>query len=203
MIRVLPLMRGLFHNFGGLVLYWTVLLAFGVKPAIAATLLFVLVEGGWRLASRKPFPPIWLFANGAALVFGVIDLWASSPFMIRYEGAIMNLLTAAAFAVGALGREPLVMTFARKRRPDISVERPEVVRYFRAFTYAWALYFVARAATFLWIMTTFPLIQALVIRTVVAWVSLGVMLLISANGRHVFDACQRLGFFLPAQEPNP
>jgi uncharacterized membrane protein len=201
MIQLLPLIRGLFHTFGGMVLYWTVLLAFGVKPAIAATLLFVLVEGGWRLASRRPFPPIWLLANGAALVFGAIDLWARSPFMIRYEGAIMNLLTAAAFAAGALGREPLVMTFARRRRPGISAERPEVVRFFRAFTYAWALYFLARAATFLWVMTTFPLVQALLIRTVVAWVSLGAMLLTSINGRRVFDACQRLGLFLPAQEP--
>lgn len=200
MIRLLPLLRGLFHSFGGLVLYWTVLLAFGVRAAIAATLLFVVVEGGWRLATRRPFPPLWLFANGAALVFGAVDLWARTPFMVRYEGAIINLLTAAFFAAGALGREPLVLTIARKRRPDIPSKRPEVVRFFRAFTCAWALYFVARAAAFLWIMTAFPLVQATVIRTVVAWASLGTMMLVSVNGRRVFDACQRLGFFRPAKE---
>ncbi len=135
-------------------------------------------------------------------MFGAIDLWARTPFMIRYEGAIINLLTAAAFAVGASGREPLVMTIARKRRPDIPVDRPEVLRFFRAFTYAWALYFVARAITFLWIMATFPLVQAAAIRTAVAWISLGAMMLVSINGRRVFDACQRLGFFLPAKKPN-
>lgn len=133
MIRVLPLIRGLFHTFGGLILYWTVLLAFGVKPAIAATLLFVVVEGTWRLISHRPFPPLWLFANGAALVFGGINLWACTAFMIHYEGAIINLVTAVAFAVGVLGREPLVLTIARRRKPNIPGDRPEVARFFRAF----------------------------------------------------------------------
>lgn len=200
MNRILATLRGLFHTVGGLALYWTVLLAFGVKPAIAATLLFMVLEGAWRLLTHRPFPPLWLLANGAALVFGCIDLWARTPFMLRYEGAILNLLTAAVFAAGASGREPLVMSFARRRRPDIPIERPEIVRFFRAFTYAWALYFIVRAAAFLWIMTAFPLIQAAAIRTVVAWVSLGAMLLVSINGRHVFDLCQRFGFFHPARD---
>ncbi|GAA4496153.1 hypothetical protein GCM10023158_17020 [Gluconacetobacter tumulicola] len=200
MNRGLTMLRGLFHTFGGLVLYWAVLLAFGVRPAIAATLLFMLLEGVWRLLTHRAFPPLWLLANGAALVFGCIDLWARTPFMIRYEGAIINLLTAAAFAVGASGREPIVMTFARRRRPEIPVERPEIICFFRAFTYAWALYFVARAAAFLWIMTAFPLVQAAAIRTMIAWTSLGAMLLVSINGRHVFALCQRFGFFHPAQD---
>lgn len=200
MSRILPLLKGLFHTFGGLVLYWTVLLAFGVKPAIAVTLLFVVGEGGWRLATRRPFPPLWWFANGAALVFGAIDLWARTPFMIRYEGAIINLITAGAFALGAVGPEPLVLRIARQRKPDIPADQPEVIRFFRAFTLAWALYFVARAGAFLWIMSTFPLAQALAIRTAVAWMSLGVMLLASFNGRRVFDICQRLGLFKPAKE---
>lgn len=200
MSRALTWLAGLFHMFGGLVLYWTVLLMFGVKPAIAVTLLFVVGEGVWRVATRRGFPPLWLFANGAALVFGVIDLWAQTPFMIRYEGAIINLLTAGAFAVGAMGREPLVMQFARRRSADIPVNRPELLHFFRAFTLAWALYFVARAAAFLWIMNRFPLVEAIAIRAVVGWVSLGVMLLISINGRRVFALCRRLGFFQPPPE---
>lgn len=194
------MLRGLFHTFGGLVLYWTTLLAFGVKPAIAITLLYIVGEGGWRLTTHRPFPPLWLFANGAALLFGAIDLWAHTPFMIRYEGAIINLITAGAFAFGAFGPEPLVLRIARQRKPDIPADRPEVIRFFRAFTIAWALYFVARAGAFLWIMSAFPLVQALAIRTAVAWISLGFMLLASFNGRRVFAACQRLGFFNPGRE---
>lgn len=197
MSRGFALLRGIVHLFGGLILYWAVFLLFGVKPAIAATLLFVVVEGTWRLVKHRPFPPLWLFANGAAVIFGIVDLWARTPFMLRYEGAIFNLLTAAFFAAGALGHEPLVMTFARQRRPDIPFKRPEIVRFFRAFTYAWAVYFVAKAAVVLWIMTHFPLIEAASIRTVFGWVSLGAMMLVSLNGRRVLVACQRLGIFLP------
>lgn len=200
MNRGVAMLRSLFHTFGGLALYWAVLLACGVKAAIAAALLFVVLEGTWRLLTHRPFPPLWLLANGASLVFGCIDLWAHTPFMIRYEGTIINLATAAVFAIGATGREPMVMTFARRRRPDIPLDRPEIVRFFRAFTYAWALYFVARAAAFLWIMTAFPLTHAAAIRTMTAWVSLGAMILVSVKGRHVFDLCQRLGFFLSAKE---
>lgn len=200
MTRFVPLLLTLIHTFGGLVLYWVVLLAFGVKPAIAAALLFVAVEGASRLATHRRFSPLWLFANGAALAFGAVDLWSRTPFMLHYEGAIINLLTAVFFAVGASGREPLVMRIAHQQRPEIPVERLEVVKFFRAFTYAWALYFVARAAIFLWIMSSFPLVQAIAIRTGFAWASLGVMLLVSFNGRGVFDACQRFGFFLPVED---
>jgi len=198
--RILPMLRALFHTFGGLVLYWTVLLTFGIKPAIVVTLLFVFGEGAWRLTTHRPFPPLWWLANGAAMLFGAIDLWAHTPFMIRYEGAIINLTTAGAFVLGAFGSEPLVLRIARQRKPDIPADRPEVIGFFRAFTMAWALYFVARAGAFLWIMSAFPLAQALAIRTAVAWTSLGVMLLASFNGRRVFEAFQRFGFFKPARE---
>jgi uncharacterized membrane protein len=195
--RLLSVLRGLFHTFGGLLLYWAFLLTFGVKPAIAVTLVFVCGDGAWRLATRRPFPPLWWLANGAALIFGAIDLWARTPFMIRYEGALINLITAGAFAIGALGPEPLVLRIARQHKPDIPVDRAEVVRFFRAFTIAWALYFVARAGAFLWIMSAFPLAEALAIRAAVAWTTLGTMLLASFNGRRVFEACQWLGLFRP------
>ena len=200
MTRAITFLKGMFHTFGGLILYWATLLAFGVKPAIAAALAFIVIEGGWRLATRRPFPPLWVVMNGAAIVFGAIDLWAQTPFMVRYEGTVINLGFAAAFAIGAFGREPVVMQFARQRSPDIP-SRPEYIRYFRAFSIAWSLYFVLRAAAFLWIMVRYPLVEALAIRTVAGWVSIGVMMLISFNGRLAFQLCQRLGFFLPAKEP--
>lgn len=200
MNRILRMALDLLHLFGSLLVYWAVLLAWGVKPAIAATLLFVVADAAWRLWRRTKLPPLWLLSSGAAIVFGAIDLWAQTPFMIRYEGAVINLVTALAFAVGAFGREPLVMRFAQQRGADAPWERPEVIRFFRAFTLAWSLYFVARAAAFLWIMNHFALTEAIAARTVVGWVSLGIMLLISINGRLVFMACRRVGLFRPVPE---
>lgn len=196
------LAEAVFHTFGGLILYWLVLLTYGIKPAIAAILLFVLIEGGWRLRRGLPFPPLWLIANGSALVFGTIDLFARTPFMLRYEGSIINLATAGAFALGALGSEPLVLRLARQYRRDIPAHRPEIISFFRAFTIGWSLYFVARAGITLWIMTSFPLVRALALRAIFGWVSLGVMMLFSFNGRRVFALCRRFGLFAPHQEPS-
>lgn len=187
------------RQFGGLILYWITLLIFGVKPAIAVALAFVMVDGARRLMARQPLPPIWLIANGAAILFGLIDLYARTPFMIRYEGAIFNLGWAVAFAVGTFGKEPLVLQFARHRSPDIP-DRPEIIRFFRAFTIAWSLFFVMRAVAFLWIMDGYPLARAIAIRAAFGWISMGVMVLISFNGRRVFELCQSLGFFTARQE---
>jgi len=190
---------GLAHTFSGLIVYWIMLLGFGIKPAILATTLFVVGDGIWRWRRHKPMPALWLLSSGVAVVFGVIDLWAMTPFMLRYEGAITNLVIAAVFGFGVMGKQPLVLRIARERRPNIP-DRPEVTRFFRAFTVAWSLYFVIRAAVFVWIMTRFPLVEAMGIRSVFSWVSLGMMMLISFNGRRVFAACQRLGLFRPARD---
>lgn len=193
----------LFHMFGGLILYWGMLLVFGIKPAIAITLLFIVAECVWRLATRRPFPVLWWFSNSMALVFGVIDLYAKTPFMLRYEATVSNLITAAFFTAGAVAEEPLVLRFAARSKNGhmIPKDQPELIRFFRAFTLLWAAYFVARAGVFFWLMTAFPLTKALTLRTLIGWSSLGVMMLISMNGRRVLILCRRFGWFRAPAPP--
>lgn len=199
MTRLLFFLRNLIQTFGGLILYWIALALLGVKAAIAVSLLFLLLDGGRRILTHRPIPPLWLVGNGAAVLFGLIDLCARAPFMLRYEGAILNLGWAAAFLVGAMGKVPLVLHVARQHASDIP-DRPEVIRFFRAFTLAWSLFFVIRAAALLWIMAHYPLAQAIAIRASFGWISMGAMVLVSIRGRQVFRLCQRLGLFLPAPE---
>lgn len=191
--------RGLIGTFGGLVLYWIALLTLGVKPAIAVAMVFILIDGGRRLVTGRTFPPIWLAGNGAAILFGLVDLYARTPFMLRYEGAILNFGWAIGFAIGTFGREPIVLKFARSRSPDIP-DNPQIIRFFRTFTAVWSLFFVVRAAAVLWIMESYPLTQAIAIRTAFGWISMGMMLLVSFNGRKVYDICKRLGLFTAPQE---
>lgn len=192
--RIIRAAAPVIHTFGGLILYWVALLTIGIKAAITVGFVFVGLEAVWRLRKRQTFQPLWLIGNGAVLLLGLIDLFARTPFMLRYEGAIINLATAGAFALGALGPEPLVLRLARKRRQDIPADRPEIVSFFRAFTILWSVYFLARAGVSVWIMTSFPLARALPLRALVGWVSLGAMMLLSYNGRMVFKLCQRLGW---------
>ncbi|MFT9063892.1 MAG: hypothetical protein ABF430_08810 [Acetobacter persici] len=206
MKRLTGTLGSLFHTFGSLILYWAVFLLFGIKPAIAVTLAFIVAEVIWRVTTRRPFPALWWFSNIMAMVFGLVDLYAKTPFMLRYEATVSNLITAAFFAAGAVGEEPLILRLAASSRngDTIPKDRPEIIQFFRAFTVLWAAYFVARAGVFLWVMTAFPLTKALMLRTVISWVSLGIMMLISMNGRRVFMLCQRLGWFTtPAPVPAP
>nr|WP_298798425.1 septation protein IspZ [uncultured Acetobacter sp.] len=204
MKRFMASFGGLFNTFGALILYWLVFLTFGIKPAIAVTLVFIVAEIIWRMATHRPFPVLWWFSNTMALVFGAVDLYANTPFMLRYEASVSNLITAAFFAAGAVGEEPLILRFAMhsKNGNTIPKDKPEVIQFFRAFTLLWAAYFVARAGAYLWIMNAFPLPKALMLRTVISWGSLGVMALISMKGRRVFALCQRFGWFVaPSKAP--
>ncbi|MDG6094718.1 septation protein IspZ [Acetobacter sp. AN02] len=192
----MQVLKSLFHMFGGLILYWVAFFTFGVKAAIAAALVFIVIEGSWRLVTRRPFPPLWLVVNSVAVIFGVVDLRAATPFMIRYESSITNLLFAAIFAAGAVGSEPLIMKFARQggRLDEEELQSPELIRFFRFFTLAWATFYVFRSMAFLWIMSSYPLTEGLIIRKIVSLVSFGVMILISLQGERVFRMCQAAGF---------
>ena len=118
--------------------------------------------------------------------------------MVKYESSIASLVLAAVFAASAFGHEPLVMSFAHQQNGDIA-DRPEIIRFFRAFTFAWSLYYLLRAGAFIWIMMSLPLTQALAIRSLFGWISLGAMLLISINGRWLFKLCQTGGLFRPTE----
>jgi intracellular septation protein A len=54
------------------------------------------------------FTRLYLLVSGLTLVFGAVDLWATSPFMLKYEAAVTNIATGAAFVAGAIGRKPII-----------------------------------------------------------------------------------------------
>ncbi len=183
-------------SFAGLAIFWITMALFGLKPAIAATMAFVILDGARRLILRVPTPSLYMFGNLMALAFGVIDLTAKTPFMIRYEGVITNLITAAFFARDAFSRRPMFLDFAERSRgapfPDSLVG---MTAFFRAFTLAWTAYFVLKAGLFLWLVQAFPLPRALILRSIIGTGSLLVMMAISFQGRRVYEICQRLGLF--------
>lgn len=189
--------RTLFLEFGGVILFWIMLWQFGLRPAIAATILFVLIDGSRRLVRHLPVTRVWIFANALTLLFGAIDLHAATPFMIRYEGMIGNVVIGLVFTAGAFGRKPMIQEIAEERQGEAFADRPDVRRFFKAFTLVWAGYFFAKALAYLWIMQSFPLGQALAIRSVVGTGSFVVMLLISSRGRRLYDMSRRWNL-LPA-----
>jgi intracellular septation protein A len=195
---------GLLHTFGGLIAFYVALRLWGLKPAIGITLVFVLVDGAYRLLRRKPMPLVWLVSNAMALAFGCIDLVARTPFMLRYEAPITNLLVGLFFLVGAAAEKPLVIQYAEQSGARVGkLDRPELVAYFRALTLAWAATFFLRSGLFLWIGLHYPFDRAMTLRLVVGWLTIGVMTLVSFKSRPVFALCQRFGLFRPAPAALP
>lgn len=200
MQAVLEFIRYVFAEFGALVVFWAVLYCAGIKPAIGATVLFILIDGGYRWWRKLPVTRIYLLTSGLAVAFGAIDLFATNPFMIKYEAVITNIATGIFFVAGAgaRGEKSLIQEVAERRSefPD----RADVRYFFRLLTLIWAAYFFIKAAVYLWIGMILPLEQALALRTVLGGASLACMLAISfLGGRTLFFLFRRLGL-LPVVE---
>jgi intracellular septation protein A len=182
-------------EFGPLIVFWTLTLTLGVKAAIAGSLLVIVVDSGLRLVRRLPFTRLYLVVSTLTLGFGAVDLLAATPFLLVYEAPITNLLTGAAFVLGAFGEKPMLLELA-EQRPGADFPRTEEVRrFFRLFTLIWAAYFFLKALFYLWIAATLPLTQALALRSVLGSISLGVMIALSVTqGRRLFFLCRWAGW---------
>lgn len=192
MQRVLGFLRYIVMEFGALIVFWVALYFFGIKPAIAATIAFILLDALYRWRARKPVTRIYVLTSTLAVVFGAIDLYAANPFMIKYEAVITNTVTGIFFVVGARGEKSMLQEMAERRQqfPD----RPDVRYFFRLFTLFWSSYFFIKAAVYLWLGLILPLERALALRVVIGNVSLVAMLALSfLGGRRLFFLCRWLG----------
>ena len=193
--------RFVLAEFGPLIVFWALALTLSVKPAILGSILFIVADAAWRWRRGLAFTRLYLLTSGLTLVFGAIDLAATSPFMLKYEAAVTNVATGAAFVLGAMGEKPIIQEVAEQRGEVLPTTR-EIHAYFRLFTLAWAAYFFVKAAFYVWIVWTLPLLQAMALRSVVGAISLGLMIAVSATqGRRLFFLCRRLGLLPKPDEP--
>ena len=199
MSRLLAVGRFALAEFGPLIVFWTLAATLGVKPAILGSILFIIGDAGWRRLKRLKFTRLYLLTSGLTLVFGLVDLASTSPFMLKYEAVITNAATALAFVAGAMGEKPIIQEVA-EQRGETFVATEEVRAYFRLFTLVWAAYFFLKAIAYFWMAWTLPMLEAMALRSVAGSVSLGLMILVSSTqGRRLFFLCRRLGL-LPKPE---
>jgi intracellular septation protein A len=198
---VLQFLRYVAMEFGALIVFWVGLYGFGIKPAIAATVTFIVLDGLYRWRWRVPVTRIYVLTSALAVTFGAIDVYATSPFMIKYEAVVTNIVTGLFFLAGARGEKTLIQEVAERRRGVGPIpNRADVRQFFRLFTLFWAAYFFVKAGVYLWLGLTLPLEQALALRTVIGGVSLAAMMGLSFIGRRLFFFCRWLGL-LPEVEP--
>jgi intracellular septation protein A len=187
-------------EFGPLIIFWSLAATLGVKPAILGSLLFIVGDAAWRWRKGLKFTRLYLMVSALTLVFGLIDLASTSPFMLKYEAVITNAATALAFVAGALGEKPIIQEVA-EQRGETFVATQEVRAFFRLFTLVWAAYCLLKAAFYLWMAWTLPMLEGMALRSVAGSVSLGLMIFVSVTqGRRLFFLCRRFGL-LPKPEP--
>src|SRR5208282_63221 len=107
--------RFIIAEFGPLIVFWTLAATLGVKPAIAGSILFIVADAAWRWRKGLAFTRLYLLTSGLTLVFGAIDLAATSPFMLKYEAAVTNVATGGVFVLGAMGEKPIIQEVAEQR----------------------------------------------------------------------------------------
>ncbi len=200
MSRLIAAARFVLAEFGPLIVFWTLVATLGVKPAILGSILFIVADAAWRWRRGPAFTRLYLLVSGLTLVFGLIDLASTSPFMLKYEAVITNAATGLAFIAGALGEKPIIQEVAEQRGENF-VATQEVRAFFRLFTLVWAAYFFLKTGFYLWAVWTLPMLEAMALRSIVGSVSLGLMIVASATqGRRLFFLCRRLGL-LPKPDP--
>jgi intracellular septation protein A len=196
--RVAPILRFMLSEFGPLIIFWAIALSVGTKGAIAGSLAYIVADGLWRYRRRIAVTRLYIFSSVLTLMFGAIDLFAATPFMLKYESVVTNIATGAAFVNGARGAKPMLQEVAEKQRNLTFPEGADVRRFFQLFTLLWAVYFFVKAAFYYWIGVILPLTEAMAVRSIVGSVSLGLMIALSVTqGRRLFFLCRWLRLLPP------
>ncbi len=197
--RLTGAIRWVIAGFGPLIVFWGLDLGFGLKPAIAGSVVYIVVDSLWRWWRSLPFTRLHVLISGLTLVFGAIDLVSDTPFMLKYEAVITNIVIGLIFVADARGSRPIVREIADQQSEVPFVDRPDVNRFFQLFTLLWAGYFFAKAGIYLVIGQIFTMTQTMAVRTVFGTVSMLLMMAFSlTQGRRMFLFCRRRGLLPPA-----
>ncbi|MCM2321989.1 MAG: septation protein IspZ [Oligoflexia bacterium] len=158
--------------------FWT-FRTFGARPAILLAVVLTLGQVIFHRIYDIRFSPFFLVASGFTLVFGSIDLLSlAEPRFFRLAPFAQNFLLGTAFLGTLLTRAPAIAWFAaalpRELRPD-----PALIEqgYLRRVTLVWGLYFLAKAALFLYLGLNVDLGVLILLRSIIGGGSLTLMFL--------------------------
>ena len=188
----MKLLRTAIYDFGGIIVFWGLWKLVSLKAAIAGTLVFVAIDIWRRRRSGIGFPRLYILTKSLAIVFGVIDLAAKTPFMLKYEGAVSTFIIAVFFAIGARGRSA-IEELAAQQGGTASVDFPHARRFYQLLTLTWAFYYLVMSGFYGWVSVHFPYARAIGIRQVAGFVGLGVMMGVSMAGRQLFGVFRMAG----------
>ena len=192
MDRLKQLLSSSAADFGGLIVFYALLWTLGLKAAIAGTIIFLCFDVIRRHRAKLGFPRIYILSGALAVVFGVIDLVSTSPFMIKYEAVVSSLAVGAMFAAGARGKS-IIQELVEQREGEPFEDRADIRRFFQLLTLLWAGYFVVKAGVYVWMGEVMPIDRVMEVRPIVGTASLVAMVALMSQGRRLFELARRIG----------
>jgi intracellular septation protein A len=178
---------------GPLAIFWILLWTVDLKIAIGVGVALLLADAAFRFWRGMPITKLYMLSGGLTVFFGAIDLWAQTPFMLKYEDAITSLVIAAVLGWGARGEKSMIQGLVEQQAGGDFEDGPDIRLFFKFFTALWTVYFVLKAAVYLWLGAILPIEQALTVRPIVGMVSLGGMMLASWKAQVLFDFGVKMG----------
>lgn len=169
-------------NFGPLIVFWAIQYFAGLKIAIAASMLTAVGEFIYLKTRQQKPTPFLIFSTALALVFGVLDLWLTTPIFFKFEAGLTNLIFAGFFAASLWSAKPLVQEFAEESRSFADHDPRDVRFFFQVFTAAWALYFVAKAVAYTYINFHVSVGYSLLARMILGNATFAIMIGASMTG---------------------
>jgi intracellular septation protein A len=174
-----------------------------LKIAIGVGVLCLLADAAYRRWRGLPITKLYVLSGGLTVLFGCIDLFAQTPFMLKYEDVITSVVIALALAWGARGEKSMIQGLVEQQQGDAFEDGADIRLFFKLFTLLWAGYFLLKAGVYFWLGAIMPIEQALTVRPVVGMVSLGAMLLISMKAQVLFDFGVRIGILPTVADEKP
>ena len=151
MTRILKFLSWIIQNFGPLIVFLVAKNIAGLKPAIAATIIWSFGElayiAGWKREKPTHF---FYFSVATTLFFGMIDLYSDNPLLFRYEAVLTNILTGVYFGATVFIGKPLIQEFAEKANTS-DIETLGAKIYLRYLTVIWASYFFVKAVIYFYL----------------------------------------------------
>lgn len=186
-------------DFGGVIVFYLLFATIGLRAAIIGTLVFVPLDAARRHWLGIGFPRLYILSTAMVLIFGSIDVFSKTPFMLKYEGSVTETLVGIAFAIGARGKS-IIEELVLQQQPDFRI--PHRRRYFQLVTATWSLYFFCMAGFYLWVGLHSTLGHAVIIRQVAGIAGSMAMAVFSFSGSFAAGIYKALGLLPREADPD-
>jgi intracellular septation protein A len=196
--RILKILKFLWENFGPIFVFQIAYRLGGLTIGTSLAMVTAVAECAWILHKGEKPTLLLMLTTALCLGFGAIDIYFQSSTFMIYEAPIINLFIAAVFALSMRKEVSIIQELAEKKKDMSSRPFRDRQFFFRGFTLIWVLYFLVRAAGFLW-LNRHGNIDTIWARLLIGKLTMMAMIGLSVmGGRPLWQLTHRLGLF-PSQ----